>query len=208
MTDWLLWHRAYDDPGSVQARRLAIVRRRVAESLEALGAGARVLSLCAGDGRDVIPELAARSGNRLEAVLVELDAELAASAAASAASAGLRTVDVRAADASLPESFSDALPVDLLLLCGIFGNIPDDDIRRTISAVPAMLRPGGFVIWTRGRRDRVDLRPVVRRWVAETGLDEVAYDGEPELFGVGVARAGDAPAAHRALPDRLFTFLR
>jgi methyltransferase family protein len=207
MTDWLAWHRAYDDPGSVQARRLTIVRSRIGESLEALGAGARVLSLCAGDGRDLIPELAVRSENGVEAVLVELDAELAASAAASAASAGLRDVDVRAADASLPESFSDALPVDLLLLCGIFGNVPDDDIRRTIFAVPAILRPGGLVIWTRGRRDGVDLRPSVRRWVAEAGLAEVAYDGEPELFGVGVARAGDA-AAHPALPDRLFTFFR
>jgi hypothetical protein len=209
MTDWLAWHGKYDDPSSVQARRLAIVRRRVGDSLDALGASARrVLSVCAGDGRDVIPELAARSRHRFEALLVEQDPELAARARASATSAGLDRVEVRAADASLPESFADVLPVDLLLLCGIFGNVPDGDIRRTVSAVPAMLQPGGFVIWTRGRCDGADLRPTLRRWVAETGLEEVAYDGAPELFGVGVARASGAPSIGRALPDRLFTFFR
>jgi hypothetical protein len=209
MTDWLSWHGNYDDPSSVQARRLAIARRRVADSLDALGAsGRRVLSLCAGDGRDVIPELASRSGQELEVVLVEQSPELAERARASAFAAGLDRVEVRTADASLPDSFADVLPVDLLLLCGIFGNVPDDDIRTTVFAAPAMLQPGGFVIWTRGRCDGADLRPTVRRWVAEAGLEEVAYDGEPELFGVGVACASGPPPVDRALPDRLFTFFR
>jgi hypothetical protein len=100
------------------------------------------------------------------------------------------------------------LPVDLLLLCGIFGNVPERDIRRTIAAVPAMLAPGGRVIWTRGRCEGQDLRPAVRRWVRDAGLEEIAYDGEPELFGVGVACAGASAPAARELPDRLFTFVR
>jgi hypothetical protein len=208
MTDWLAWHGNYDDPRSVQAHRLAIVRRRVGDSLDALGSARRLLSLCAGDGRDLIPELAARSRREFEAFLVEQDPELAARARESATSAGADRVEVRTADASLPESFADVLPVDLLLLCGIFGNVPDGDIRRTVSAAPAMLRPSGFVIWTRGRCEGADLRPTVRRWVAEAGLEEVAYDGAPELFGVGVARARGSPGVDRALPDRLFTFFR
>ena len=212
MTDWKAWHRHYDDRDSIQARRLAVVRRRVRESLDALdrvgGCARRVLSLCAGDGRDLLPELSARPEIAVDALLVELDAELAARARASATSAGVRRLTVRVADASSPVSYADVLPVDLLLLCGIFGNVSERDIRRTIAAVPAMLAPGGRVIWTRGRCEGRDLRPAVRRWVRDAGLEEIAYDGEPELFGVGVARAGASGSAGRELPDRLFTFVR
>ena len=46
-------------------------------------------------------------------------------------------MEVRQADASLAASFADALPADVLLLCGIFGNVNDRDIRRTVQAAPA-----------------------------------------------------------------------
>ena len=99
-------------------------------------------------------------------------------------------------------------PVDLLLLCGIFGNISDDDVHATVHTVPSLLRTGGTVIWTRGHLDRpVDLRPVIRGWFAEVGLTEVAFDGDPEPFGVGVARLGSsrgrsAPGTRTALRVR------
>lgn len=209
MTDWPAWHRRYDDPDSVQSRRLVVVRRRVGEALDALGASARrILSLCAGDGRDLIPELAARPELTPETVLVESDVELASRAAQSAASAGLERVDVRRADASRRESFGDVLPVDLLLLCGIFGNVSDDDIRRTIGAAPAMLRPAGHVVWTRGRCDGPDLRPTLRGWVADAGLVELAYDGEPEAYGVGLAVNPSTGRIDVDVPERLFTFFR
>ena len=44
MADWVGWHAPYDDPDSTQSRRLVVVRRRVGEALDALGAPARVLS--------------------------------------------------------------------------------------------------------------------------------------------------------------------
>jgi len=102
----------------------------------------------------------------------------------------------------------DAVPVDLLLLCGIFGNVTDDDIHRTIAAVPGLLTDGGIVIWTRGAfADRPDLRPIVCGWCAEAGLDEVSFDGDPEAYGVGVNRFV-AAAEPRPLPARLFEFVR
>ena len=100
------------------------------------------------------------------------------------------------------------LPVDLLLLCGIFGNVPDEDIRRIVAAVPLLLAPGGIVIWTRGRCDGPDLRPAVRAWFRKAGLSEIAYDEEAEGYGVGVARAGDDAPRAAAIPDPLFTFVR
>ena len=121
-------------------------------------------------------------------LLVERDETLAGRARSAAAALGVGRVDVRAADAARPASFADVLPVDLLLLCGIFGNVPDEDIRRTVAAVPLLLAPGGIVIWTRGRFDGPDLRPAVRAWFREAGLTEVAYDEEAEGYGVGVAQ--------------------
>jgi hypothetical protein len=60
--DWLAWHEGYDDPSSSLARRLEVVRRRLGAVLDAAaGERRQLLSLCAGDGRDVIPVLAARS---------------------------------------------------------------------------------------------------------------------------------------------------
>jgi len=208
-TDWRRWHRDYDDPSSLLSRRLVVVRKRVGESLDALGPDARrALGLCAGEGRDLLPELAARPGLGLEAVLVEVDPVLAEAARAAASAAGLERVVVRTTDAGLSASFVDALPADLLLLCGIFGNVSERDIHRTISVVPQMLQPGGLVIWTRGCRDDHDLRLTVRRWFVEEGFEEIAYDGEPEPFGVGVARWPGPARAGGGLPERLFTFIR
>jgi hypothetical protein len=211
-TDWVDWHRGYDAPGGSLARRLAVVRRRVAEALDAAAAAEpRLLSLCAGDGRDVVPVLAARMPSRpAVAVLVERDPTLARRAHEAAAAAGLAAaaLTVRSADAGAPRTFADVLPVDVLLLCGIFGNVAEADVQAVIGALPAMVVPGGTVVWTRGGGDP-DRRPQVRAWFAEAGCDEAAFDGAPERFGVGVHRLPAAqPARPGPLPDRLFTFRR
>ena len=208
MADWVGWHARYDDPDSTQSRRLVVVRRRVGEALDGLGPRARVLSLCAGDARDLLPELAARPRLAPDVLLVERDETLAGQARSAAAALGVGRVDVRVADAAWPASFADVLPVDLLLLCGIFGNVSDEDLRRTVAAVPLLLARDGIVIWTRGRLDGPDLRPAVRAWFREAGLTEVAFDEEAEGYGVGVARAGDEAPTADALPDPLFTFVR
>ncbi|HEV7720468.1 MAG TPA: class I SAM-dependent methyltransferase [Iamia sp.] len=215
MEDWVRWHEAYDDPDSSLARRLVVVRRRIAEALDALGSRAqRILSLCAGDGRDLLPVLALRPlaarppDGRPGAVLVENDPTLAAQAQRRARTHGLANVRVLVGDASNPGAFADALPADLLLLCGIFGNISRPDIEATVGAVPALLAPGRHVIWTCGAADP-DLRPAIRRLFTDAGLDETSFDGHPEHFGVGAAHLPDtSPTVSSPLPDRLFTFLR
>jgi hypothetical protein len=206
-TDWVAWHGAYADPGSSLARRLTLVRHRIGETLDAFDSPLiRILSLCAGDGRDILPELAARPMLCCSATLVELDERLAT--AASGASSELAGVAVRTGDAGDVATFADLLPVDLLLLCGIFGNVSTADIRTTIAAVPAILAAGGTVIWTRGRFGSEDLRPSLRRWFTEAGLTEVAFDGDPERFGVGVARAPAGGPSALPSDTRLFSFVR
>jgi hypothetical protein len=90
MTDWLDLHLACDDPSSTLARRLEVVRRCEDVALEGMRCREpRMLSGCAGDGRDVIPVLAKR-GNALPcaALLVEQDDELACRTTVAAARLG------------------------------------------------------------------------------------------------------------------------
>ena len=206
--DWHAWHAAYQDPSSPLSVRLRCVMRHLSAAIDQVPAGpVRLVSLCAGQGRDVLgvlPDHPRRPD--VHAVLVETDERNAEVARGAAAHAGLSQVTVRVADASAVASFADALPADVLLLCGIFGNISDADIKHTIDAAPALCAPGATVIWTRHRRPP-DLTPQVRGWFTGNGFDEVAFDapGTATLVGVGVNRLRTPTPA--APPDGpLFTF--
>ena len=96
----------------------------------------------------------------------------------------------------------------MLLLCGIFGNVCAEDIKRTIQAAPALCRAGATVIWTRHRHPP-DLTPQVRAWFTESGFEEIAFDAleTNALTSVGVSRLGRPPVTGRPR-DRLFTFRR
>jgi len=207
--DWLAWHDAYDDPSSPLSTRLRAVRGHLSDALDAAPPGpVRLLSLCAGQGHDVLSVLPEHPrGPDVAAVLVENDPRNAALARERAERAGLPRVRVREADAALVAGYADALPADVLLLCGIFGNVSDEDIQRTARAAPALCAPGATVIWTRHRRPP-DLTPRIRAWFQASGFDEVAFDVPDQTLtgvSVGVGRLAVPPPA--ALPDGpLFAF--
>jgi hypothetical protein len=94
--------------------------------------------------------------------------------------------------------------VDVLMLCGIFGNIEHRAVKDIVDLIPRLVVLGGYVIWTRGGSEP-DRRPELRQWFRAAGLQEVAFDGTPEPYGVGLNQLR-RPSADRALPDRLFTF--
>jgi hypothetical protein len=208
MRDWAAWHAAYDDPSSFLNVRLRMVRQRLSEAISAAPAGpVRLVSLCAGQGRDVIGVLPGHPRrDDVHAVLVESDPRNAEAASQAAAQDGLRQVEVREADAAVVATFADALPADVLLLCGIFGNVSGRDIQRTVQAAPVLCRAGATVIWTRHRRPP-DLTPQIREWFASGGFAEIAFDAveTSTLIGVGVGRLGRAPAGEPPR-GRLFTF--
>ena len=204
----MAWHRGYEDPSSSLSARLRLVRDHLWRVINQAPAGpVRLVSLCAGQGHDVIGVLPGHPRrDDVHAVLVEYDAANAAMARRAAAGAGLARVDVRQADASLVASFADALPADVLLLCGIFGNVSDRDIQRTVEAAPGLCREGAAVIWTRHRRPP-DLTPRLRAWFTASGFAEMAFDAldNDAMTSVGVGRLRRAPET--PLPaGPLFTF--
>jgi hypothetical protein len=206
--DWEAWHAAYDDPSSLLSARLRQVSQWLSEAIDRAPAGpVRLVSLCAGQGRDVIGVLPGHPRrDDVRAVLVEANPDLAETARGAAAQAGLAQVEVREADAGAVANFADALPADVLLLCGIFGNVSDRDIKRTVQSAPALCRLGATVIWTRHRRPP-DLTPRIRGWFADGGFEEIAFDAleTSVLVGVGVHRLSRVPAAPPP-SGRLFTF--
>ena len=205
MTYWESWHEAYADPSSPLSRRLAVVQDHVDRWLDQTAPRpVRVVSLCAGDGRDLLEVLASRAdADRVTGTLVELNPGLAGQALETARR--WPGIEVRTADAGETSGYADLPPADLALVCGVFGNISDADVERTVAALPALLAPGGRVIWTRTRRPP-DLTPTVRNWFARNGFREVDFVAIPDsLAAVGVADLVAAPFA--ALPpSRLFTF--
>jgi predicted RNA methylase len=208
MKDWAAWHSAYDDPSSPLSIRLRCVQSHLSDAIDQAPAGrVQLVSLCAGQGRDVIGVLARhhRCGD-VCAVLVESDPRNVAMARQAASGRGLSQVEIRCADASLVDGFADALPADVLLLCGIFGNVSDRDIQRTVQAAAALCREGATVIWTRHRRPP-DLTPQLRAWFADSGFQEIAFDAPDTstMIGVGAHRLSH-PSAAGPPSQRLFTF--
>ncbi len=207
MSDWVEWHRAYDRDTSL-SRRLRVVQEQLTAALDRQAPGGiSVISLCAGQGRDVLSVVADHPRRPdVRARLVELDPDNARVAAETAEAAGLTGIEVVTGDASLTESYAGAVPADVVLACGVLGNISVEDIEGTIAQLPSLCAPGATVIWTRGGRDP-DLRPTVRRWFGEQGFEELFFRGEPEDFGVGVHRLAAEPKPFD--PGlKLFTFVR
>lgn len=209
---WLDWHREYDDPSSSLSRRRRVVQsylRQILAELPPSGDPIRLLSMCAGDGRDVLEVLASlRSGPPVQALLVELDPELADRARVQASRLELADVLVRTADAGLSASYAELAPAHVVLACGVFGNISFADVRRTIDALPGLLCSGGQVIWTRGRgADEPDASRAVRELFAERGFTELGFTAPDDArFRVGRHRHDRPPATE--LPARLFRFIR
>ena len=100
-----------------------------------------------------------------------------------------------------------AVPADLVIACGVFGNISDRDVEATVRAMPSLCSQGGTVIWTR-HRYAPDLTPAIRRWFAEVGFAEQAFTSPGvDSFAVGVHRL-DEPGVTLSVGRQLFTLTR
>jgi hypothetical protein len=165
--------------------------------------------MCAGEGRDLLGVLPTHPRrDDVRARLVELDEGNAAVARETVERAGLDQVEVVVGDASLTDAYVGAAPANLVLACGVFGNVVDDDIRRTIEVLPQLCASRATVIWTRHRFEP-DLTPTVRGWFETNGFVETSFDAPEEQdlkFSVGVNRFEGTPLALRP-GTRMFEFV-
>lgn len=203
-TNWPAWHESYDDKRSALSRRLRVVQRHIAQWMdERPQEPLTAVSVCAGQGHDLLGVLATRAdADRIDATLLESDESNVSAALTAITAAGLRNVTVRCVDAGDMRSYEGTVPAGLVLMAGVFGNISDADVRRTIAALPQLCAPGATVIWTRSRREP-DLTPRIRHWLQAAAFVELAFHAPPDvMFSVGVHRFTGAPqplAAHGSL---------
>jgi hypothetical protein len=164
-----------------------------------------VVSMCAGQGRDLLEVLGSHPRrDDVTARLVELDPRNVEFARALANELGTHDVEVRQGDAALTDNYAGLVPARIVLMCGVFGNITDADIERTVAASTQLCAQAGTVIWTR-HRESPDLFPAICEWFERQGFERVWVSGPDAGFGVGVHRLG---AASQPLQEgrRLFTF--
>lgn len=209
--DYAAWHQEYDRPGSPLHLRLLVVRDLIAEFLDEAGPGpVRVVSMCAGDGRDLLVAAARhRRGEDVQARLVELDPRNASAARRTVARLGLDPVRISVVegDAGHADAYAGAVPADLVLVCGVLGNISDDDVFGLIRFLPRLCAPGAGVVWTRypeppGIIERIEGA------LRDSGFEPTALVVNDTLgFGVGAARLVGEPLPYER-GRRLFVFVR
>lgn len=208
--DWYEWHHAYDDAESTLARRLTVIQGWLRQALDQLPAGpVRLISLVAGQARDI--EGALRDHPRAGDVggrIVELDPRNADVARKSLSRVTGDRIEVVTGDAGQADAYLGAAPAELLVVVGLFGNIVNADVERTIRLLPGFAAPGAYVVWSRGgaREDRADLNPCVRRWFAEAGFTELEHTYIDGRQGLGFHRFSGTPAPFPA-KEKLFEFI-
>jgi hypothetical protein len=207
-TDWWEWHRQYDTPGSPLQIRTVVVHRRIREFLDSRGPGlVRIVSPCAGQGRELLPVIASHPRRpEVRARLVELDARNVADACDAVEALRLDwNVDVVRADASVTDAYTGAVPADLVVMCGIFGCIDDADAQNTVELLPGLCASDATVVWTL-QPEQIERAEQIRLWLEESGFREQSFESpRSDASWVGVNRfAGAVRPLKRGV--RLFTF--
>ncbi len=122
-------------PSPILSQRLIAVKRHLSDAIDhALPGVVRIISACAGQGHDVIGVVATHPRwADVQALLVESDDHNVRVARDRIAAAGITGVDVVQADAGVTGTYREAVPADVLMLCGIFGNLSDEDVQSTVA---------------------------------------------------------------------------
>lgn len=149
--DWEQWHSLYDESPALQ-ERLILVREHICGALLRQSAEpVHIISICAGDGRDVTGALAASDRRKkVQADLFESNAQLVAHGQAAVNHVHLNAeVTFHCADATQSSTYRDLSRAHVVVLAGVFGNLKDEDVPRLITSLKALCHPGASVVWTR-----------------------------------------------------------
>ena len=118
-------------------------------------------------------------------------------------------MEVIEADAAASDVYAPFVPADIVLACGIFGNVSDEDVELTVRTLSMLCGAGAALIWTR-HRNEPDLTPKNPAMADTQRLSiELSFDAPDNATrsGVGTARLVEAPMPYRRA-HRFFTFRR
>jgi hypothetical protein len=167
-----------------------------------------VISLCAGDGRDLIGALINHPRAwEVKVRLLELDPQLVAVGRGAAEAAGLAgQIEFVQGDAAKASAYLGMVPADLVLACGVFGNLERTETTRLSGGLSMLCRNGGFLIWTRYLFSRKEEGETIflRQQLRESNFEEVRFDVTPDgRFGIGTSQYVGQPSP---LPEEQLLF--
>lgn len=209
-TDWLQWHEGYDTSQDRQAR-LRLVQSHISNCLESLPSGPiSVISVCAGDGRDLCGVLSTHKRARdVTARLVEINPELVQRGNVAIEAARLGNVmSFLLADATLFATYASMAPADLIVVAGVFGNLRPTEMARLVDALPCLCRSGAFVVWTRHRlvNDGLGALREMRNRLSQTAFDGLEEDLTSETGYVIGTHRYRGPTKNLPIDQRWFQF--
>jgi hypothetical protein len=176
--DWFEWHDLYNTEPKLQ-QRLEIVRKYISYSLDNSPVRPiRVVSICAGDGRDLLGTLANHPRAKdVYARLVELNPQLVERGRATIESLGLtKQIEFINGDATSSANYEGAVPADIVIVCGVLGNLADqNELNRLLGNLSFLSRKGAFILWTRGHSNGVAYSETVRKYFGEFGFEEINF---------------------------------
>jgi len=206
--DWAEWHDKYDVENSDLAARLVLVQSAIKQSVPLNVTNVyTIIDICGGDARDIVGALSSHPAkDKINGVLIEIDIALASKAKKSFKNAELN-INTVLADAADTHFYKNYAPADLVLLCGVFGNVKDTDVKKIISHLPYLCKRGGKVIWTRNKREP-DVTPQIREFFKETNFEETAFiTTESNMYAIGINTFRGEPVASWT-DTHMFTFIR
>lgn len=136
---------------------------------------------------------------------MERDARNAGLAAEAVRVAGLTGVEVVRADAARTDVWADLVPADLVLVCGVFGNVCDADVRSVVRYCGQLCATGGTVVWTR-HREAPDLVPTICEWFTEEGF-ELLFLTDPQVPAAVGAHRRTGPSRPLSPGATMFRFV-
>ncbi len=118
-----------------------------------------------------------------------------------------KQIEIINGDATLATNYVGAVPADIVIVCGVFGNLAEEaELNRLLDNLSFLSKPGAFVIWTRGHSNGIPYSDNVRKILSASGFEEVNFKltGTGDM-GVGLHRyLGENFAAPKE--QRLFVF--
>lgn len=178
LKDWFEWHDLYSTELKLQ-QRLQIVREYISHSLDTCPPGTiRIVSVCAGDGRDLLGTLANHPRAKdVYARLVELNPKLVERGRATIESLGrAKQIEFINSDATISTNYVGAVPADIVIVCGIFGNLAGEaELNRFLGNLSFLCKQGARIIWTRGHTNGIPYSETVRKFLRESGFEEVNF---------------------------------
>lgn len=149
--DWNQWLDRYETNQPLRERLTFVVSHIAKAILDCHEDPVPVLSVCAGDGRDLVVALSSMESKRMvRADLIESNPDVVSKGRNLVAEHGLsQSVKFRCADATKRRTYQYLTPAKVVIVSGVFGNLRDIDAARLIRLLHSLCQPDSLVIWTR-----------------------------------------------------------